>query len=658
MNIIEQIDNKETKLQDTDFPHICRICQSRNNLLAFEEQSSLMGIFKLLTNIEVIANPDMPQNVCNKCISKLQSIENFIAKCIETENMLLRLLPNKQIEIKTEIVEPEDDEPMDTCMIELIKNEIQECEVTTVDEWNMDSNHVQKNVCKTEPIIAAKDDWENRPSNSNIDDFNNPSYSDILNNQEENKTKVIQEEYKTKNIQDDNKTNVTVEKSNHTRKSYSTRYSVKVMQEENKTKVIQEVNKTNDTVEKGNHTRKGYCIYCDAEVHHFVKHLERIHIDEPEIELLFSEPPGTIKRKQMILSLRKRGKSKSDLKRDNPNSSETLNIKEENKPKVKTKNHTAHGFCFFCQKEVHLFTRHLIMLHHKEPEILALIRERPGTRRFQMISSLRKRANCAASALGAGRNYRNLLTHVFPSMRPDQKTRIAQNDELICAFGATYLKSLGNDNHSVISTRMRLLAAFLIQVQRTEPSISDMLTVLQPQYWELITKVICILAKYDSILGRYNLPSVMVNCTKYIKDCCKLALEQKKTPVGVDLTTYHNNVKELWSYFDDNHKTKQHLPEVKKVPSISDENKDFNTTFNENQTDVDFSIEQRNKRRRISWSLQQQNIVLNYFQGHIQQKQSPKRHECELLKEKYAPLFENKSWEKIKAYVFNEYRVN
>ncbi|XP_050502393.1 uncharacterized protein LOC114325818 isoform X2 [Diabrotica virgifera virgifera] len=280
MNIIEQIDNKETKLQDTDFPHICRICQSRNNLLAFEEQSSLMGIFKLLTNIEVIANPDMPQNVCNKCISKLQSIENFIAKCIETENMLLRLLPNKQIEIKTEIVEPEDDEPMDTCMIELIKNEIQECEVTTVDEWNMDSNHVQKNVCKTEPIIAAKDDWENRPSNSNIDDFNNPSYSDILNNQEENKTKVIQE-----------------------------------------------VNKTNDTVEKGNHTRKGYCIYCDAEVHHFVKHLERIHIDEPEIELLFSEPPGTIKRKQMILSLRKRGKSKSDLKRDNPNSSETLNIK-------------------------------------------------------------------------------------------------------------------------------------------------------------------------------------------------------------------------------------------------------------------------------------------------------------------------------------------
>uniref|UniRef100_A0A6P7F297 Uncharacterized protein LOC114325818 isoform X3 n=1 Tax=Diabrotica virgifera virgifera TaxID=50390 RepID=A0A6P7F297_DIAVI len=514
MNIIEQIDNKETKLQDTDFPHICRICQSRNNLLAFEEQSSLMGIFKLLTNIEVIANPDMPQNVCNKCISKLQSIENFIAKCIETENMLLRLLPNKQIEIKTEIVEPEDDEPMDTCMIELIKNEIQECEVTTVDEWNMDSNHVQKNVCKTEPIIAAKDDWENRPSNSNIDDFNNPSYSDILNNQ------------------------------------------------------------------------------------------------------------------------------------------------EENKPKVKTKNHTAHGFCFFCQKEVHLFTRHLIMLHHKEPEILALIRERPGTRRFQMISSLRKRANCAASALGAGRNYRNLLTHVFPSMRPDQKTRIAQNDELICAFGATYLKSLGNDNHSVISTRMRLLAAFLIQVQRTEPSISDMLTVLQPQYWELITKVICILAKYDSILGRYNLPSVMVNCTKYIKDCCKLALEQKKTPVGVDLTTYHNNVKELWSYFDDNHKTKQHLPEVKKVPSISDENKDFNTTFNENQTDVDFSIEQRNKRRRISWSLQQQNIVLNYFQGHIQQKQSPKRHECELLKEKYAPLFENKSWEKIKAYVFNEYRVN
>ncbi|XP_050502395.1 piggyBac transposable element-derived protein 4 isoform X4 [Diabrotica virgifera virgifera] len=183
MNIIEQIDNKETKLQDTDFPHICRICQSRNNLLAFEEQSSLMGIFKLLTNIEVIANPDMPQNVCNKCISKLQSIENFIAKCIETENMLLRLLPNKQIEIKTEIVEPEDDEPMDTCMIELIKNEIQECEVTTVDEWNMDSNHVQKNVCKTEPIIAAKDDWENRPSNSNIDDFNNPSYSDILNNQ-------------------------------------------------------------------------------------------------------------------------------------------------------------------------------------------------------------------------------------------------------------------------------------------------------------------------------------------------------------------------------------------------------------------------------------------------------------------------------------------
>ncbi|XP_072383364.1 uncharacterized protein [Diabrotica undecimpunctata] len=311
MNIVEQVDNKETKLQDIDFPYICRICQSRNNLLAFQEQSSVMGTFKLITNIEVSANPDMPQNVCNKCISKLQSIENFIANCIETENMLLRLLPNKQIRIKTEIVEPDEVESMDTCMLELIKNEVQECDVTT-DEWNIDPKHMQefcKNTSQTETectnendstvnidvslkdqylseacsikteSIAATYDWENR--SSNIDDVKNHNYSDTLNNQEEDKTKV--------------------------------------------------------TVKKGNRTRKGYCIYCEAEVHHFVKHLERIHINEPEIELLFSEPPGTIKRKQMILSLRKRGNciassvknenNESDLKIENHNSSETLNIK-------------------------------------------------------------------------------------------------------------------------------------------------------------------------------------------------------------------------------------------------------------------------------------------------------------------------------------------
>ncbi|XP_072376187.1 uncharacterized protein, partial [Diabrotica undecimpunctata] len=161
----------------------------------------------------VSANPDMPQNVCNKCISKLQSIENFIANCIETENMLLRLLPNKQIRIKTEIVEPDEVEPMDTCMLELIKNEVQECDVTT-DEWNIDPKHMQefcKNTSQTETEctnendssvnidVSLKDqylseacsiktesidatyDWENR--SSNIDDVKNHNYSDTLNNQ-------------------------------------------------------------------------------------------------------------------------------------------------------------------------------------------------------------------------------------------------------------------------------------------------------------------------------------------------------------------------------------------------------------------------------------------------------------------------------------------
>lgn len=59
--------------------------------------------------------------------------------------------------------------------------------------------------------------------------------------------------------------------------------------------------------------------------------------------------------------------------------------------------------------------------------------------------------------------------------------------------------------------------------------------------------------------------------------------------------------------------------------------------------------------KRIPWTIQQKEIVKEYFKSHITEKKPPKRHECEKLISMHENLLENKDWLKIKVFVQNMY---
>lgn len=62
------------------------------------------------------------------------------------------------------------------------------------------------------------------------------------------------------------------------------------------------------------------------------------------------------------------------------------------------------------------------------------------------------------------------------------------------------------------------------------------------------------------------------------------------------------------------------------------------------------------KIQRIRWTDRQKTVIRNYFQGHIQHKKPPKKHEVEALIQDNKVLFQDKNWVKIKAYVYNCYK--
>lgn len=62
-----------------------------------------------------------------------------------------------------------------------------------------------------------------------------------------------------------------------------------------------------------------------------------------------------------------------------------------------------------------------------------------------------------------------------------------------------------------------------------------------------------------------------------------------------------------------------------------------------------------NDRGLIPWTAEQKKICTTFFKFHIKNKQPPKRHECEALKEKHRDLLINKDWLKIKVFIQNTY---
>lgn len=83
-------------------------------------------------------------------------------------------------------------------------------------------------------------------------------------------------------------------------------------------------------------------------------------------------------------------------------------------------------------------------------------------------------------------------------MRADKISLVAKQDNLICAFGARYLK-LHREKHfiNVTSRKMRELAKILIELKKINQSIKCLFDSLKPQHFDNFVEATKVCANFD-----------------------------------------------------------------------------------------------------------------------------------------------------------------
>lgn len=59
---------------------------------------------------------------------------------------------------------------------------------------------------------------------------------------------------------------------------------------------------------------------------------------------------------------------------------------------------------------------------------------------------------------------------------------------------------------------------------------------------------------------------------------------------------------------------------------------------------------------RIPWSNKEKNIVLDFFKHHVENKITPKKHECNQFLLQHGEKLHAKDWVRVKTFVYNSFR--
>lgn len=389
--------------------------------------------------------------------------------------------------------------------------------------------------------------------------------------------------------------------------------------------------------------KKAYCFFCNNLVSNFARHLRRNHYEESEVKQCFVNRAGSQKRKHMLKLLRNKGNFIKKSKRVN-------------------KPHTNFLPCIHC---LGYFGKKSLARHVRQ-----------CFANTEQNNNKNNNKNCLSQAqnilLRRRKIHESLINTVFLRMRADSISFVAKQDELICAYGARYLR-MHCTKHMInsVSNRMRNLAKLLIEISKINPKIQNLFQVLHPEHYSIIVEATKIVAKFNPVENVYQSPSYAINIVTSLKQCCELAIIYARkrqhflacTETEVNLQKMIELLRSDWKHhvisFDDIN--------LKKSKKEANRSLDENTTLDcktevavnkivsSNTIQPQISTRKRNRRLLIPWTPEQKIIVNEYFKQHILIKKPPKRHECETLIKNNLKLLENKNWLKIKVYIQNKY---
>nr|CAI5844350.1 unnamed protein product [Callosobruchus analis]CAI5867305.1 unnamed protein product [Callosobruchus analis] len=242
-------------------------------------------------------------------------------------------------------------------------------------------------------------------------------------------------------------------------------------------------------------------------------------------------------------------------------------------------------FCFFCEKDVSHFSRHLETWHSNEIEVQRVFsHESKSKGRRIALSALAKRGNYLNNRISDKlrpvkratneflpcphclgfykrkslyRHSRNctsrtglvtpkkqniqsqgqtallmglfkydelLKEELFPRMRADDITLTAKKDILICNYAYSYMKGRrSKGNLDLVRQNVRRLARLVLHAKDVSPDINDLLSLLSPMHFSIIVDGVNKIGGYNKHDDVYESPTVAINFGTLIKKCCDLA---------------------------------------------------------------------------------------------------------------------------------------
>lgn len=231
--------------------------------------------------------------------------------------------------------------------------------------------------------------------------------------------------------------------------------------------------------------KKDLCTFCFDEVSHFSRHLIRHHRAEDEVKAFLELPAKDYKRKLAIEAIRKRGNFDFFTGKN-----VYCPVKRPNETKqVDPDEYTPCSHCLGLFKKSYLY-RHVKVCHLKPADAKNKTdgRSNPVGESQTLLVCLNRHGHY----LGKSR----LKTEVFPIMAPDEISKVAKNDPLICFYGESHLKKHKRKQIiNKISNDMREMGRLLLEFKKREDV--EMFDLLTPERFPQFIESIKIIAGYN-----------------------------------------------------------------------------------------------------------------------------------------------------------------
>ena len=253
-------------------------------------------------------------------------------------------------------------------------------------------------------------------------------------------------------------------------------------------------------------TKKNFCPFCCESVVKLARHLEKKHYDKPEVMKILKLPKGSSHRRLIQEKLRREGNFKYNI--SVLDSKKGIVMPQLRKPSYSTATVKDYVPCIHCKG---FFVKDNLWKHIKRCPLNST-----GEEKKRVVAE----ANLFLSGIEVPQGFKE---KILEKMNPDEITNRAIHDKIILKLGESLFNKLrARHNVNYISQRMRQTSRLLMEVEKNNPEISSMHSLLHPVHFDEMQKAVNVLAQFDEKSARYGIGGLPLKLGHNLRRCADI----------------------------------------------------------------------------------------------------------------------------------------